>query len=199
MENMSKAQSSIVNGEINDLEVKQLLGELRDGAMVAVICSNLNSISETIKYEDIGFEVKDTLYWSHISTATKKPVLTPVLLLRKPIKEQNIALNMLKNGTGVINVDALRISYAKGDTNKPSAGRRRNIFGTTRIIPEQERRGWQPNIKGRYPTNTIFSKKLLPVNSNFTSTTSDHVSSLIKLLTVLVKPKNSRIIIRKGN
>lgn len=59
--------------------------------------------------------------WQGWGTALK-PSYEPAILARKPISEANIAQNVLKWGTGGINVDACRFAYGDpcwlGDTSK---------------------------------------------------------------------------------
>ena len=46
-----------------------------------------------------------------------KPAYEPIILVQKPIlTEKNIAKNVIKNGTGVLNIEQTRIPYEKGET-----------------------------------------------------------------------------------
>jgi DNA modification methylase len=64
--------------------------------------------------------------WEGWGTALK-PAWEPICLARKPISEKNIAANVLKWGTGAINVDATRIKNAPtspdADRNSPADSR----------------------------------------------------------------------------
>lgn len=45
-----------------------------------------------------------------------KPAYEPIILVQKPIlTEKNIAKNVIKNGTGVLNIEQTRIPYEKGE------------------------------------------------------------------------------------
>lgn len=90
-----------------------------------------------------------------------KPAYEPIILVRKPISEKTIALNVIKHGTGGINIDASRIKFQSEkdlksatfgtqtditgnnfNTNKPSDG---NVHATN----------VEANPLGRFPTNVI--------------------------------------------
>lgn len=74
--------------------------------------------------EDAGFEVRDSLHWIYGSGFPKsmnlgdgrgtavKPAHEPVVMARKPLIG-TVAANVLKHGTGAINVDACRIGGSK--------------------------------------------------------------------------------------
>jgi len=51
-----------------------------------------------------------------------KPAMEPAILVRKPISESTIAQNVIKHGTGALNIDACRIGY--GDPAWPGPGDR---------------------------------------------------------------------------
>jgi len=83
-----------------------------------------------------------------------KPAWEPVLLCRKPLSERNVAANVLRWGTGAINVDACRVEgqppkvTGKGIRSKSW----RDKEGRTDI--ETETISWeQPS--GRWPANLI--------------------------------------------
>jgi site-specific DNA-methyltransferase (adenine-specific) len=71
--------------------------------------------------EDAGFEVRDQLAWVYGSGFPKshnqgngwgtalKPAWEPICLARKPLSENTVAANMLRWGTGAINIDGCRI------------------------------------------------------------------------------------------
>jgi site-specific DNA-methyltransferase (adenine-specific) len=82
--------------------------------------------------------------WQGWGTALK-PAWEPILMARKPL-EGTVAANLLKHGTGAINVDGCRIGAEGGaswiDQGKEASG----IFGMGGQSP-------QPNGKGRWPAN----------------------------------------------
>ena len=52
--------------------------------------------------------------WEGWGTALK-PALEPIILARKSLLEKTVAANVLKHGTGGLNIDACRVSYPDGD------------------------------------------------------------------------------------
>jgi site-specific DNA-methyltransferase (adenine-specific) len=96
----------------------------------------------TCAIEDAGFEIRDQIqwiygtgfpksmdiskaidkqlgnqterYWDGWGTALK-PANEPICMARKPIEEKTVAENVLRWGTGCINIDACRIQMSKED------------------------------------------------------------------------------------
>lgn len=93
--------------------------------------------------------------WSGWGTALK-PALEPIIVGRKPLSEKNVSLNVLKWGTGGINIDDSRIGRAENDVSV--AGSRTATFGTQETISGGDGSGgWEQNSNGRFPSNLIFS------------------------------------------
>lgn len=63
-------------------------------------------------YSGIRKETKGNSEWEGWGTALK-PALEPITVARKPISEKNIAKNVLKWGTGGINIDESRVGMPK--------------------------------------------------------------------------------------
>ena len=106
----------------------------------------------------------DAKRWQGYGTGIK-PAIEPALLLRKPISESSIARNVLRWGTGALNIDGCR--FAPGDPmwvggddeqtmRKKNPGRldavTSEVYGANR--PQQ-----QINPIGRYPANLIHAPK----------------------------------------
>lgn len=115
--------------------------------------------------EDAGFEIRDTV--SHVygsgfpkSKSMKdigrpelgtalKPAFEPWTLARKPIAEGSVAKNILKHGTGAINVDASRVNGIPESpgTTPPTHNGNGVTHGTmTRTKYEQPSERWPANI-----------------------------------------------------
>ena len=81
-----------------------------------------------------------------------KPAHEPILLARKPLSERNIAANVLKWGTGGINVDGCRIKYTNPDprvgNDKPHELTNKCAFGQIKV-----RQVTGDVNKGRFPSN----------------------------------------------
>jgi site-specific DNA-methyltransferase (adenine-specific) len=77
--------------------------------------------------------------WQGWGTALK-PAWEPIVLARKPLSEKSVAANVLKHGTGAINIDGCRV--ASGDEN-PSIARRKGSVAhlSTRPAKETEAEG----------------------------------------------------------
>ena len=88
-----------------------------------------------------GFEVRDCLYW--LKTSGK---VTPVSLLRKPL-EGNIVKNVLKWGTGGLNIDGCRV----GTEVLPAMSRGVSKIGTF----EGADGNFTKERTGRWPANLI--------------------------------------------
>ena len=103
---------------------------------------------------------EEAQYWEGWGTALK-PAQEPAILCRKPIeKGLNVTENVLKWGTGAINIDACRFGY--GDpcwvgkaewTGDPKGDHRKsNCIDHVRILQRPHKRGSMHDL-GRWPAN----------------------------------------------
>ena len=131
-----------------------------------------------VAIEDAGFEIRDQIMWIYGSGFPKslniakqidksegnqrqsewegwgtalKPAHEPIVLARKPISEKSIADNVVKHGTGAINIDGCRV----GEELLPSTS-----SGKTALmggLSGENRNGGAitPEREGRYPANVI--------------------------------------------
>jgi DNA modification methylase len=85
---------------------------------------------------------------------TLKPAIEPITLARKPISERNIALNVLKWGTGGINIDDSRIEI-HGEVVPINVLKNWSGFG------QEKQPDYEPTInnKGRWPSNIILDSE----------------------------------------
>jgi site-specific DNA-methyltransferase (adenine-specific) len=91
--------------------------------------------------------------WEGWGTALK-PAFEPVIVARKPI-EGTVANNVLKWGTGGLNIGGSRIGRQDGDNS--SAGNRTATFGTQDTNSGGDGSGgWTQNDSGRWPANIIL-------------------------------------------
>jgi len=84
-----------------------------------------------------------------------KPALEPIILARKPLSEKTIVKNVLKHGTGGINIDGCRVGLQDGeDTKRVVGGHKTKYIGgnleNNYPIEKQSSRD-----KGRFPANFI--------------------------------------------
>ena len=95
--------------------------------------------------------------WEGWGTALK-PACEPIVVARKPLSEKNVALNVLKWGTGGINIDECRIGTDKSDKNwrvNPSVRNKeteKHLYGDY-----GEHNTYNLKEQGRFPANILFS------------------------------------------
>lgn len=89
--------------------------------------------------------------WQGWGTALK-PATEPICLARKPISEKNIAANVLKHGTGAINVDGCRVDSEK-PTGRAGAGAGGNTWNQSNNGLGKD--GAPRPVNGRFPANLI--------------------------------------------
>jgi site-specific DNA-methyltransferase (adenine-specific) len=122
-------------------------------------------------FNDYEYRVNDEIYstsgeyditkgngdWEGWGTALK-PANEPICLARKPLSEKTIAENVLKWGTGGLNIDASRISFV--DESDKSYGienkKQQNIYGGGNGLMRGE---YNPNQEGRFPANVILDEE----------------------------------------
>ena len=101
---------------------------------------------------------KEAQYWEGWGTALK-PAYEPCVLARKPIAEKNVASQVLKTGTGAINIDACRFGYGDpcwiGPNEKEwSFKHTGRVDGSGATLTTAAREGLQSSDpKGRWPAN----------------------------------------------
>jgi hypothetical protein len=101
--------------------------------------------------------------WEGWGTALK-PSMELICLARKPLTEKSIAENVLKHGTGGINIDECRIPFDMTDTNPATNPLYRQENNYKMPEPGQESNGAvsftssknEISTEGRFPANTIL-------------------------------------------
>ncbi len=92
--------------------------------------------------------------WEGWGTALK-PAHEPIVLARKPISEKSIADNVVKHGTGALNIDGCRIQTdeeIKTHSRSALAASKKGIFNGFQKQSTHQKDGQQ---FGRYPANVI--------------------------------------------
>ena len=117
--------------------------------------------------------------WKGWGTALK-PANEPICLARKPLSEKSVAENVLKHGTGGINIDGCRVNFQNEEDRKESTAKNQhadfgtkpmtnnNVYGDYSMI---EPKNYDP--QGRFPANIIFDEeagKLLDEQSGISKT-----------------------------
>ena len=97
------------------------------------------------------------------SVAGLKPALEVIFMVQKPLSEKTIVDNVLKWGTGAMNVDGCRIPL-NGENTQPFQFKARstNVYGVQDRVDAPEDR--VQNEKGRFPANLLVSDDALNKN-----------------------------------
>lgn len=96
---------------------------------------------------------EDARRWNGWGTALK-PAFEPIVLARKPLSEKTVAANVLRWGTGAINVDGCRVGTTK---DVPASPKTVPASTYTVSMPGKDgTSGFNPNI-GRWPANVVLS------------------------------------------
>jgi len=102
-------------------------------------------------------------HWEGWGTALK-PAHEPICMARKPLAEKNVAQNVLKWGTGGINVDESRVDVADSEKIKQEGHiRKNNVVGDNRTSIAAGQFGDGAFVagtdltNGRFPANLILS------------------------------------------
>ena len=124
-------------------------GKLRDSHGGGT--GNTNGKYGTSKARDIALTDKKAVEYGGWGTALK-PAHEPIVLARKPLSEKTVVDNVLKWGTGGINIDASRVGAEKRtyDLTMTSGN-----FETT-LGGKNEKSG-TATVEGRFPANFIHS------------------------------------------
>lgn len=153
---------------------KEALRVLKPGGHMLVFCGPRTYHRMASGVEDAGFEVRDQLQWIFGSGFPKshniekasgderfkgwgtalKPANEPILLARKPIGEKTVAANVLKHGTGGLNIDASRIAGAIPQVPQPKL---QGGDALSRNNPSIGRNGEFSRAEGRFPANLVLS------------------------------------------
>lgn len=142
---------------------------MKPGAHGLVACGTRTQHRMVCNIEDAGFEIRDVITWHYGTGFPKslncgngtgtalKPATEFWTLIRKPISENTIALNIEKHGTGAINIDGSRIALNGEDQPSGSAKR---VFSKNGFNQDNTKYGnntTTPEL-GRFPANVIFDE-----------------------------------------
>ena len=117
-----------------------------------------NSYGKGGNYDDIEINITspssdEAKQWDGWGTALK-PANEPIVLAIKPISEKTIAENVMKWGTGGLNIDDCRIPT--NDKLERKQGSNKNTS-----TPNAPNNGWisEPQLVGRFPANVILDEE----------------------------------------
>jgi len=109
---------------------EQCLRVLKPGGHLLAFAGTRTQHRMACRIEDAGFEIRDMITWNYGSGFPKsqnvgkvmdskqwdgwgtalKPSIEPITVARKPISEKTVAANVLKYGTGALNIDGCRVA-----------------------------------------------------------------------------------------
>ncbi|KKL19092.1 hypothetical protein LCGC14_2468920, partial [marine sediment metagenome] len=98
--------------------------------------------------------------WEGWGTALK-PAVEPICLARKPLKEKTVASNVLRHGTGGLNIDASRIGEGTGETRTVDYPDMRggNYKQGEQAYSDRDKVQYTTVDRGRYPANVILDEE----------------------------------------
>lgn len=109
-----------------------------------------------------------------------KPAHEPICLAIKPLSEKNFAENVMKWGTGGLNIDGCRVELNGEKQPTGSGDRTKGIFGSAK--EKQPYKNITP-VEGRYPANLIIHENIAPVldsQSGFSKSKPNNVKGRYK-------------------
>lgn len=178
---------------------KEVYRSLRPGAHILAFFGSRTYHRGVVQIEDAGFEIRDQIMWVYGSGFPKshnvsktisasqwegwgtalKPAHEPIVLARKPIKT-SVAENVLKYGTGALNIDDCRV----GDEVRYNTSAKNKAGGNNLTMSIT---GMPSNIEsreafGRWPANFIHDGssevvELFPDTKSGTLTPDMNISS----------------------
>lgn len=120
-----------------------------------------NQTYDIVVDKDGSFLIPDELRRMQGKDIALKPAIEDWWLVRKPLSEKNLALNVLKHGTGAINIDGCRVQIGKDDDIFAKNPHTEGGYGhgDAAVFEDQEYAGapaYDPS-KGRWPANLLLS------------------------------------------
>lgn len=148
----------LINNKENNNVNEELHRAVKPGGYLFSIDKPNKSHNSVCDIEDIGFEIKDSISYFF---AEKEEVKQDVICLAmKPLSEKNFAENVMRWGTGGLNIDGTRIGH--NDPVKLTKRTTKNyIYGKHDISNKDIMASANP--EGRYPANFIISEDVAPV------------------------------------
>lgn len=156
--------------DVPNVEIwRECLRVLKPGGHILSFSGTRTYHRMVINIEDAGFEIRDMIAWVYGSGFPKsrnigkeleqwegwgtalKPALEPIVMARKPLSEKTIVANVLKWGTGGINIDGCRVPGIT--TSNPKV--RNDTFSGFDKSPQIQTGLNKVKTDGRFPANLI--------------------------------------------
>lgn len=133
----------------------QIYRALKPGGHVLVFARTWAWDLVSLCYRAAGFEFRDT-----IANVYPGPSWEPILVFRKPL-EGTVVDNVLKHGTGALNIDGCRVDYSsrvdrEGNRARPARGQGDGNHGAGLPHHSADWGAWQGG-KGRWPPNAVMT------------------------------------------
>ena len=145
---------AIINSIDNEFN-KDIYKALKPGAYLFSIDKPYKAHNSVCNIEDIGFEIKDSI--SYFFAENEEVKQYTICLAMKPLSEKNFAENVMRWGTGGLNIDKCRIGNEKISVHNAPKG---TFAGGE---PERGSETIYREHEGRYPANFIISEDVAPV------------------------------------
>ena len=145
----------INNKEKNNIN-NDILKILKPGGYIFSFDVPSKAHNSVCDIEDIGFLIKDSIsYFFKENEDIKQDV---ICLAMKPLSEKNFAENVMRWGTGGLNIGKSRIGNEKILSHK---GNRLN--NNTSLYGNDKREAYTEINEGRFPANLIISENIAPI------------------------------------
>ena len=147
---------------------------LKPGGHLLAFSASRNYHRMAVAIEDAGFEIRDQMMWLYGSGFPKsmnvgdgwgsalKPAHEPIVMARKQLSEKSIKENVLKHGTGAINIDGCRIPYGEGNEPIPQLAQGKTKVNSTKTMfdgPSLHKSKTEAviggSLDGRFPANVM--------------------------------------------
>ena len=141
--------------------IGKAVDKLQGNEREVVGTSDKKSFESWADFTEREFERKDNNItkgqseWEGWGTALK-PAHEPIVVARKPLSEKSVAENVLKWGTGGMNIDVSRIGY---NDDKPKGTWLDREDGNSWNKDYKRTEDWEPNNTGRWPANIILDEE----------------------------------------
>jgi len=145
----------------------EVLRVLKPGGHILAFGGTRTYHRMVVNIEDAGFQIRDQIQWLYGSGFPKshnlgdgwgtalKPASEPIVMARKPLSEKTVAANVLKWGTGGINVDVCRIGTKEVLTSGRHIQKKREYPSGYKDVNRKE---FRQNPQGRFPANVLLDE-----------------------------------------
>lgn len=143
----------------NLIDEQMTLAPLITAQDAAMLLKGLNTASNADQNFMVAANLVNTVLQNAITNHVENisPAYEPIVLARKPISEKTIAANVLKWGTGALNIDACRVDTADslgGGGYDPKGKSKKDLKDASSFaIPPMRKEFIQPD--GRWPANFL--------------------------------------------